>query len=276
MAFIKTLKEKKGFTLIELIIVIAILGVLALILVPNFMDYIGGASDAKDEENGRTYFIATQKAMADSIVDGKNLVTDAQLAIIRNDFKLEGIQPKYKIIDNSKGVSAIWYKKDGKEGYYPSKEAFFDDANLPVDPVDPTPDPDPSEPGGEAGGPELKPDVDPDPDPNAPVVPSIPDFNKDNYKEWKQGGFYKVGSIVQFDDELYVAIKAVGNADSPVTKPEAWRKITKSEFSVYDPNKDYDVGELLINEGEYIVITAKKLIKDPMEITYNYQVIQVK
>ncbi|MEG0314650.1 MAG: type II secretion system protein [Erysipelotrichaceae bacterium] len=276
MTFIKIIREKKGFTLIELIIVIAILGVLALIIVPSFMDYIGGAHDAKDEENGRIYFTATQKAMADSIVDGKNFVTDAQLAVIRGEYELEGLQPKYKMIDGDKGVSAIWYKKDGKEGYYPTKEAFFDENNLPVDPTDPTPDPDPSEPGGETGGPELKPDVDPAPDPDAPVIPSIPDFNVDEYKEWKEGGFYKVGSIVQFDDELFVALKAVGNTDSPTTKPDAWKKITKTEFSVYDPNKDYDVGELLINEGQYIVITAKKLIKDPMEITYNYQVIKIK
>ena len=38
------MKNKKGFTLIELIVVIAILGILALFLVPQFMGY---ANDAK-------------------------------------------------------------------------------------------------------------------------------------------------------------------------------------------------------------------------------------
>ena len=40
------MKTKKGFTLIELIVVIAILGILALFLVPSFMGY---ARDAKLE-----------------------------------------------------------------------------------------------------------------------------------------------------------------------------------------------------------------------------------
>lgn len=47
----KSLQNKKGFTLIELIIVIAILGVLALVLVPQFMGYVDDADITAQRSN---------------------------------------------------------------------------------------------------------------------------------------------------------------------------------------------------------------------------------
>ncbi len=52
----KLLKNKKGFTLIELIVVIAILAILAGILIPSVMNYIGSAEDARDEANARSLY----------------------------------------------------------------------------------------------------------------------------------------------------------------------------------------------------------------------------
>ena len=48
--------NKKGFTLIELVIVIAILAILALILVPAIGNYIGNANKAKNEASARTIY----------------------------------------------------------------------------------------------------------------------------------------------------------------------------------------------------------------------------
>ena len=45
------MKNKKGFTLIELIVVIAILGILALFLVPSFLGYTKDAQKATCEAN---------------------------------------------------------------------------------------------------------------------------------------------------------------------------------------------------------------------------------
>ena len=48
--------NKKGFTLIELIVVIAILAILALILVPSITGYIAKANSAKDQANARSEY----------------------------------------------------------------------------------------------------------------------------------------------------------------------------------------------------------------------------
>nr|PZN06693.1 MAG: hypothetical protein DIU64_13530 [Caldicoprobacter oshimai] len=47
----KFMKNKKGFTLIELVVVVAILGVLALLIVPNVVNRVNEARDAVLEAN---------------------------------------------------------------------------------------------------------------------------------------------------------------------------------------------------------------------------------
>lgn len=54
------MKNKKGFTLIELIVVIAILGILALFLVPQFMGYADDAKRQVAEANVRTVWSAAK------------------------------------------------------------------------------------------------------------------------------------------------------------------------------------------------------------------------
>jgi type IV pilus assembly protein PilA len=51
--------NKKGFTLIELIVVIAILAILAAILIPAVTGYIAKATNAKDAANSRALYSQT-------------------------------------------------------------------------------------------------------------------------------------------------------------------------------------------------------------------------
>ena len=54
----KKLLNKKGFTLIELIVVIAIIAILAAILIPALVNYINASTVAKNTSNARSLYTA--------------------------------------------------------------------------------------------------------------------------------------------------------------------------------------------------------------------------
>lgn len=72
----KKLLNKKGFTLIELIVVIAILAILALILIPSLLNYIDSANKAKDEANARSIYTAVMLKVSTDVA-----VVDADLTL---------------------------------------------------------------------------------------------------------------------------------------------------------------------------------------------------
>ncbi|SDY47612.1 type IV pilus assembly protein PilA [Proteiniborus ethanoligenes] len=63
---LKQLKSKKGFTLVELVVVIAILGILAAIAVPRLGGFSDGAKKAKVEAEHRQLISAIQMWQANS------------------------------------------------------------------------------------------------------------------------------------------------------------------------------------------------------------------
>ena len=64
------LRNRKGFTLIEIIVVIVILAVLMAVAVPSVMSYIGEGNKAKYEAVARAVLVNAQTEYAKAIANG--------------------------------------------------------------------------------------------------------------------------------------------------------------------------------------------------------------
>ncbi len=79
-------KSNKGFTLVELIVVLVILAILAAILVPALLGYIDRAKESQDMLKARNMLQATQAVLVDYYGKGKNLPSEDYKTNSNSDF----------------------------------------------------------------------------------------------------------------------------------------------------------------------------------------------
>ena len=116
----KTKMNNKGFTLVELIVVLVILAILAAILVPTLLGYIDKAKSEKDFSTAQSVRVAAQSILAEMYAKGdtpSNVKTTREgdvLALIGatksgNDYVLDGQKVSIKAV--------TFVQKDNKDTY---------------------------------------------------------------------------------------------------------------------------------------------------------------
>ncbi len=125
----KKFKSKKAFTLIELIVVIAIIGVLAAILIPTMSGFVDQAHTATDLANARTIYSVAAAELSFAEVNGSGVdsdtydsVTDAADPYVDAVLdQIQGIDGTFTITVLDSAVTSVTFTPTGRaEVTYPN------------------------------------------------------------------------------------------------------------------------------------------------------------
>lgn len=137
----KKLNNKKGFTLVELIIVITIIAVLSAVLVPTMSNIVGGANDSAARSNARAAYSAANTQLGLYKINGEEITAQKLVEAAEKSMGGSGkIGVKIKDENGVILIDQVYWEgisgslKGAKATYTPANansfESTFDSANA--------------------------------------------------------------------------------------------------------------------------------------------------